>query len=144
MLATLAAGFTALCWSRRPRHAPFEKVGVPMTCLVAVTDHALVVPIGRRAPLGLPCQVHDAELWFAESPADLERTKALCAECPVGLACLAGAMRRREPAGVWGGQIFQDGVVLPFKRSRGRPRKHSAVGCRSTAHASNEARATPT
>ena len=55
-------------------------------------------PIGRHAPLGLPCQVHDAELWFAEKPADLERAKALCADCPVRAACFAGALERREAA----------------------------------------------
>ena len=84
-------------------------------------------PIGRHAPLGLPCQVHDAELWFAEKPADLERAKALCADCPVRAACFAGALERREAAGVWGGQIFQDGRVIPFKRARGRPRKNEQL-----------------
>jgi WhiB family redox-sensing transcriptional regulator len=83
-----------------------------------------VEPIGRHAPVGLPCQVHDPELWFAEKPAELERAKALCAGCPVRTACFNGALRRREPAGVWGGQIFQDGLVIPFKRPRGRPRKN--------------------
>jgi WhiB family redox-sensing transcriptional regulator len=83
-----------------------------------------VEPIGRHAPLGLPCQVHDAELWFAENPVDLERAKALCTGCPARAACLTGALRRREPAGVWGGQIFQGGLIVPFKRARGRPRKN--------------------
>jgi WhiB family redox-sensing transcriptional regulator len=84
-------------------------------------------PIGRHAPLGLPCQVNDAELWFADNPADLERAKALCAGCPARFACLAGALARHEPAGVWGGQIFQDGLVIPYKRPRGRPRKDGQI-----------------
>jgi WhiB family redox-sensing transcriptional regulator len=71
----------------------------------------------------IPCRAHDAELWFAESPADVEQAKALCAGCPVREACLAGALERREPWGVWGGQLVQQGVVVPRKRPRGRPRK---------------------
>lgn len=78
--------------------------------------------IGRRSPNGLPCHVHDPDLWFAESPAQLDRAKALCAPCPVRHQCLAGALRRNEPFGVWGGEILQAGRVVPFKRGRGRPR----------------------
>jgi WhiB family transcriptional regulator, redox-sensing transcriptional regulator len=92
-----------------------------------------VEPIGRRSPVGLPCQVHDPELWFADNPVDLERAKALCAECPALSACFNGALRRREPAGVWGGQIFQDGRIIPFKRRRGRPRKNAPVFTSSSA-----------
>jgi len=71
----------------------------------------------------IPCRAHDAELWFAESPADVEHAKALCADCPVRDACLDGALERREPWGVWGGQLLVQGVVVPRKRPRGRPRK---------------------
>jgi WhiB family redox-sensing transcriptional regulator len=71
----------------------------------------------------VPCQVNDPDLWFAESPADLERAKALCAGCPVRAQCLAGALARHEPWGVWGGEIFERGLVIPRKRPRGRPRK---------------------
>ncbi|WP_210036381.1 WhiB family transcriptional regulator [Pseudonocardia parietis] len=71
----------------------------------------------------LPCHNRDADLWFAESPAELEEAKALCAVCPVRGACLAGALDRAEPWGVWGGEIFERGRVIPRKRPRGRPRK---------------------
>ena len=71
----------------------------------------------------IPCRVQDAELWFAELPAQVEQAKALCRECPVRAACLAGASERREPWGVWGGELFLQGVVVPRKRPRGRPRK---------------------
>lgn len=70
----------------------------------------------------VPCDGH-ADLFFAESPAVLERAKELCASCPVVALCLSGACERREPHGVWGGQIFIDGVVVATKRGRGRPRK---------------------
>jgi hypothetical protein len=68
-----------------------------------------------------PCANADPELWFAERPAELNLAKALCAHCPIKAACLAGALDRREPWGVWGGEIIQDGVVLAYKRGRGRP-----------------------
>jgi WhiB family redox-sensing transcriptional regulator len=71
----------------------------------------------------LPCRVLDPELWFAESPADVEQAKALCQQCPVRETCLASALERREPWGVWGGELFLQGVVIPRKRPRGRPRK---------------------
>jgi WhiB family transcriptional regulator, redox-sensing transcriptional regulator len=80
-------------------------------------------PISKNGPEGLPCQVQDPELWFAESPVALERAKSFCRECPVRAACLTGALERREPWGVWGGEIFERGTVLAHKRPRGRPRK---------------------
>jgi WhiB family redox-sensing transcriptional regulator len=42
-------------------------------------------------------------------------------------ACLAGALDRGEPWGVWGGEIFERGVVIARKRPRGRPRKEVAA-----------------
>jgi WhiB family transcriptional regulator, redox-sensing transcriptional regulator len=71
----------------------------------------------------LPCRSYDPELFFAESPADVEFAKSLCVDCPVRSACLAGALERREPWGVWGGELLIQGVVVPRKRPRGRPRK---------------------
>ncbi|WP_425562418.1 WhiB family transcriptional regulator [Microlunatus aurantiacus] len=72
----------------------------------------------------LPCRRSDPDLWFAESPTDVESAKALCRDCPLRLECLAGAQERREPWGVWGGELFIQGVVVARKRPRGRPRKH--------------------
>ncbi|MFV0532501.1 MAG: WhiB family transcriptional regulator [Cumulibacter sp.] len=74
----------------------------------------------------LPCRQEDADLWFAESPAKLETAKAHCQECPVLADCLMSAIDRREPWGVWGGQIFEQGTVIARKRGRGRPRKNAA------------------
>jgi WhiB family transcriptional regulator, redox-sensing transcriptional regulator len=79
--------------------------------------------IVERSDVEIPCRAGDGELWFAESPADVEAAKALCRECPARIACLAGARERREPWGVWGGELFVAGVVVPRKRPRGRPRK---------------------
>jgi WhiB family transcriptional regulator, redox-sensing transcriptional regulator len=74
----------------------------------------------------LPCR-ENPELFFAESPADVETAKALCLGCPVRAECLAGALDRREPWGVWGGELFLQGVVIPRKRPRGRPRKNEVA-----------------
>ncbi len=71
----------------------------------------------------IPCRSEDPELFFAESPADVEYAKSLCTECPVRDACLTGALQRSEPWGVWGGELFIQGVVVARKRPRGRPRK---------------------
>jgi WhiB family transcriptional regulator, redox-sensing transcriptional regulator len=79
------------------------------------------------AGAGIPCRENDAELWFAESPADVEFAKSLCRTCPAVEACLAGAIGRNEPWGVWGGELFIQGVVVARKRPRGRPRKDDVV-----------------
>lgn len=71
----------------------------------------------------LPCRAADEDLWFSDLPADLERAKALCADCPVRRSCLAGALARREFCGVWGGEILDRGAVIARKRPRGRPSK---------------------
>ena len=81
----------------------------------------------RRTGTELPCQVHDPDLWFADAPRDLEHAKALCRDCPAQLACLTGAIERREPAGVWGGQIVDNGEIVTHKRPRGRPRNGSTT-----------------
>lgn len=73
----------------------------------------------------LPCQQRDPDLWFADSPVDVEFAKALCADCPLRAECLAGALGRREPAGVWGGELFDHGSIISHKRARGRPSKRS-------------------
>ena len=72
----------------------------------------------------LPCRSVEPELFFAESPSDVEFAKALCTDCPVRDMCLSGAKDRREPWGVWGGELFVQGVVVARKRPRGRPRKN--------------------
>ena len=73
--------------------------------------------------VGIACREHDAELWFAERPEDVESAKALCVPCPARVGCLAGALERGEPWGVWGGQLLVQGAIVARKRPRGRPRK---------------------
>jgi WhiB family redox-sensing transcriptional regulator len=82
---------------------------------------ANVLTVGMDSEL--PCRQYDPDLWFADVPADLEVAKTLCGACPLKVECLAGAVERAEPWGVWGGEIFERGAVVPRKRPRGRPRK---------------------
>ena len=72
--------------------------------------------------LDLACR-QDPELFFAESPQDVEQAKALCRGCRARIACLTSALERREPWGVWGGELLMHGAIVPRKRPRGRPRK---------------------
>ena len=76
--------------------------------------------------LDLPC-TERPELFFAESPQDVEQAKAMCRGCRARLACLSGALERREPLGVWGGELLMSGTIVPRKRPRGRPRKDTVM-----------------
>jgi len=62
-------------------------------------------------------------LFFSESLDDIARAKAFCAGCEVRAECLGAALARREPWGVWGGELLANGKVLANKRKRGRPPK---------------------
>ena len=88
-----------------------------MSLAFAPLDHPVEVDVE------VPCRRFDPDLWFADSPAELELAKSMCLDCPVRVECLAGALDRSEPWGVWGGEIFDHGVVIARKRPRGRPRK---------------------
>lgn len=99
---------------------------------VAETEASVIPSLGALHDAAVlaertPCHEGDPELWFAESPADVEAAKALCGPCPVRAACLAGALARREPWGVWGGELFVKGAVIARKRPRGRPTKADAA-----------------
>jgi WhiB family redox-sensing transcriptional regulator len=63
------------------------------------------------------------ELFFSEQIDDIAAAKAFCLNCTVKDACLSGALARREPWGVWGGELFVNGKVVAQKRKRGRPPK---------------------
>lgn len=96
------------------------------TAMSAPTKSGLSRTCREKTKLAVPCHRNDPDLWFAESPAELERAKALCASCPIRRECLAAALERQEPWGVWGGEIFERGEVIARKRPRGRPRKNTA------------------
>lgn len=63
------------------------------------------------------------DLFFSDEIPEIELAKAICGTCPLVEPCLESALERREPAGVWGGQLFADGRIVARKRKRGRPPK---------------------
>jgi WhiB family redox-sensing transcriptional regulator len=80
--------------------------------------------------------------WIEPAPEQADRCRAVCARCPVRLTCLAYALARAEPWGIWGGLdpaeraalAYLTGcprpVALPAHGFRARYAKH---GCRCTA-----------
>ena len=71
----------------------------------------------------IPCHSADPELFFSEEKEVIAQAKTLCAGCPMKAKCLTGALSRAEPAGVWGGELFDNGQVIQAKRMPGRPAK---------------------
>ena len=65
-----------------------------------------------EAPIVVPCQNTDPELWFGEA-ANLDewtdtgsryvQARKLCGRCPVRQKCLEYALEQREEFGMWGG-----------------------------------------
>ena len=120
-----------------------RQVGEPAvseTSQFAVAGSATALPVG----LDLPC-TEDPELFFAESPEDVETAKAMCRGCKARLACLTGALelpRGREPCGrlaAFGGGSCSRRRDRARKRPRGRPRRPN--GCFAHGHASRGGRA---
>jgi WhiB family redox-sensing transcriptional regulator len=99
-------------------------VNGPAGRVVSIANHLVVAGSATALPVGpdLPCG-QDPELFFAESPRDVEQAKVLCRGCRARIACLTGALGRGEPCGVWGGELLERGVIVSRKRPRGRPRK---------------------
>lgn len=60
-------------------------------------------------------------LFFSDELIDIARAKAICARCESSATCLAGALERAEPWGVWGGELLESGRIVAVKRPRGRP-----------------------
>ena len=89
----------------------------------------LTTALGMAAgfDVSTPCRSYDPDLWFAERPDDVALAQELCGDCALRAACLAGALERREPWGVWGGELFEHGRVVARKRRPGRPRKDDAL-----------------
>src|SRR5215469_2344517 len=94
-------GPVAVIDDRAAAEAEFVRVtaiggSMPVTVMVKPEG-----PTGVAGPAGvvrgraLPC-AGDPDLFFAESPDDVELAKSLCSDCPVRAQCLAGAMERRE------------------------------------------------
>lgn len=63
-------------------------------------------------------------LFFSDDEVDIARAKAICSKCGLSNICLADALERCEPYGVWGGELLVEGVIVAVKRGRGRPPKN--------------------
>jgi WhiB family transcriptional regulator, redox-sensing transcriptional regulator len=103
---------------RPPGRRRGRRPGVRLVALSGVVD--LLAAAGDAS---LPCWSSDPDLFFAEAPADIDRAKAICQDCPVRRQCLVSALQRQEPWGVWGGEYLANGAIVTHKRARGRPRK---------------------
>ncbi|MEY4130342.1 MAG: hypothetical protein RLZZ31_466 [Actinomycetota bacterium] len=86
----------------------------------------IIDDISAEVRAGAACRDLNASLtgvYFSDNLDDIAIAKSICATCPVLTECLEGAIARHEPWGVWGGQMFVNGKILPSKRRRGRPPK---------------------
>lgn len=49
------------------------------------------------------CADRDTAIFFPENEEGEQRAREICAGCPVRTTCLAQALARQEPYGIWGG-----------------------------------------
>ena len=61
-------------------------------------------------------------VFFSQDRKVIDQAKAICAGCPRRESCLEGALERREPWGVWGGELFRNGHVVINRKRRPRHR----------------------
>jgi hypothetical protein len=80
-------------------------------------------PITQRAPVARCADGHGTMvgLFFSDNIIDIARAKAMCGLCPLQASCLADALEREEPWGVWGGELLSGGRIIANKRACGRP-----------------------
>jgi len=76
-------------------------------------DTRLDVPWRQQAA----CLGADPTLFFSSAPNDTRAAKQICSRCPVAVQCLAWAIDRPEPEGVWG-------ATAPAERQNLRRRIH--------------------
>ena len=89
-------------------------------------EEATIDEVGAAPHTGAACNDGTGTLtalFFSEDLLDIARAKHLCSTCPLRAHCLEAALERREPWGVWGGELLVDGRILAHKRRRGRPPK---------------------
>jgi WhiB family redox-sensing transcriptional regulator len=96
---------------RSPTHRRTDGIGVAIDRLIS-----------SRARCFDPRSTYSG-VFFSENPLDVVRAKSICAKCTVRELCLARALERAEPYGVWGGEFLHEGKIVAHKRGRGRPRK---------------------
>ena len=60
-------------------------------------------------------------LFFSDEAHEIERARTICRTCPLRVDCFQLALERKEYYGVWGGELFMDGVPMAVRPTRGRP-----------------------
>ena len=80
-------------------------------------------PRTQKAPVARCADGHGTMvgLFFSDNIIDIARAKAMCGLCPLKASCLADALEREEPWGVWGGELLSGGRIIANKRACGRP-----------------------
>jgi len=101
-----------------------------------------VIPSPDGSLPGAACKGVDPDLFFAEPDPDdteadpaavefaIRRARAVCADCPVKEMCLALALRRSEPYGMFGGLTADERHRLKKQMATAKraPRTAVAVG----------------
>jgi WhiB family transcriptional regulator, redox-sensing transcriptional regulator len=66
------------------------------------------------------CQGLDPNIFYpaSDDEADADPAKAVCAECPIRLACLEHALTSREKDGIWGGATERERRRIIRQRRR--------------------------
>ncbi|MCA1832008.1 MAG: WhiB family transcriptional regulator [Actinomycetota bacterium] len=59
------------------------------------------------------CRGVDADVFFPAADEDPVVAKAVCAQCPVRIACLGFAIEHAEKYGIWGGLTERERNRLP-------------------------------
>ena len=109
--------------------APVDELGEPDSDIQRPPDRSLDEPFGEPGAVRVPvARCADGNgtmvgLFFSDHVVDIARAKAMCALCPLQSQCLADALEREEPWGVWGGQLLSGGRIIADKRPCGRPPK---------------------
>jgi len=93
---------------------PLEQLPVPVDSATAVRSAAPRCADGNGTL---------TPLFFSDDVIDIARAKAICAKCSLSASCLADALERQEPWGVWGGELLLNGRIVRHKRPCGRPPK---------------------
>ncbi len=62
-------------------------------------------------------------LFFSDDPYEIERARTVCRRCARRADCFEVALARQEVYGVWGGELFVEGVPMALRPTRGRPPK---------------------
>jgi WhiB family redox-sensing transcriptional regulator len=121
----LRAYATELCTLRRPGGGGASRTAqavAPPRLPILPPRTATDVEIDRQARCADP-RASLTHLFFSDDVVELARARAICSRCEAREPCLRRAVDRKEPWGVWGGELIIDGVVVAEKRGRGRPPK---------------------